>query len=502
MAEPPLPGLFQLTPFNAEFQADPHVVLDDLRARCPVHRDETAGAFILTRYADVRPLVSDRTLWRDPIRAEEAATMQRRFAPEEIADLPRGETTSILMLDDPDHARIRQPLAQALYARAAKFRPEVEHIVDETLDRIDASKPFDLMASFCVPIPIDVIASILGVDHARLGEFRRWSEAVIQGLNPFITEDQRKVMEASNTELTAYFLETFEDRRAHPRDDLISDMTRLQAEGAPLSDVELQINLAALLIGGNLTTTDLIGNGVRQLLLNPDELAKLKADPAIVKDVVEEILRFEPPVDITGRIASRDLEVGGCPVKASQSLMFSLRAANRDPEVFDEPHRFNVSRPHKPNVAFGGGAHICIGAPLARLEAQVALVKLFERFPNLRLADPDAPPTWRTLPFFRGLQRLDLMRALRPAVLAVSSYDASAMMPANEVVGEVECRGTRSSPWKRRPLNAHAARADATRLSVFGRQPERPARPPNSPPSSAKPCRERPSSPVRARPMP
>jgi hypothetical protein len=408
MAEEPLPGLLQLTPLNPAYQADPHVVLDDLRARCPVHRDEQTGSFVLTRYEDVRPLVSDLSLWRDPINAEEAAVMSRRFADVSASEVPRGETTSILMLDDPDHARIRQPLAQALYARAAKFRPEVEHIVDETLDRIDASKPFDLMASFCVPIPIDVIASILGVDHARLGEFRRWSEAVIQGLNPFITEEARVVMEQANTELTTYFLETFEDRRAHPRDDLISDMTRLQAEGAPLSDVELQINLAALLIGGNLTTTDLIGNGVRQLLLNPDELVKLKANPAIVRDVVEEILRFEPPVDITGRIASHDMEVGGCPVKAHQSITVSLRGANRDPDVFEEPHRFNVTRPKKPHVAFGGGAHICIGAPLARLEAQVALVKLFERFPNLSLANPDEPPAWRTLPFFRGLERLEL----------------------------------------------------------------------------------------------
>jgi cytochrome P450 len=409
MAEPPLPGLFQLTPFNPDFQADPHVVLDDLRARCPVHRDETAGSFILTRYADIRPLVSDRTLWRSPLHAEEAATMQRRFAEADLGDRPIGESTSILMLDDPDHARIRQPLAQALYARVAKFRPEVERIVDETLDEIDASGTFDLMTTFCIPIPIDVIASILGVDHSRLAEFRRWSEAVIQGLNPFITKEQRVVMERANTDLFAYFAETFEARRADPQDDLISDMTKLQAGGAPLSDLELQINLAALLIGGNLTTTDLIGNGVRQLLLNPAELEKLKADPGIVKDVVEEILRFEPPVDITGRIASRDLDVGGCPVKETQSLMFSLRAANRDPDVFDEPHRFNVSREHKPNVAFGGGAHICIGAPLARLEAQVALVKLFDRFPNLRLADPDQPPSWRTLPFFRGLERLDLI---------------------------------------------------------------------------------------------
>src|SRR5580658_8642362 len=205
MADAQLPGLLQLTPFNPEFQADPHVVLDDLRTRCPVRRDETVGSFILTRYADVRPLVSDRSLWRDPMRAEEAATMSRRFAPEAVADLPRGETTSILMLDDPDHARIRQPLAQALYARVAKFKPEVERIVDETLDAIDASRPFDLMTRFCIPIPIDVIASILGVDHSRLAEFRRWSEAVIQGLNPFINEDQRQVMVQANTELFDYF---------------------------------------------------------------------------------------------------------------------------------------------------------------------------------------------------------------------------------------------------------------------------------------------------------
>jgi len=408
MAEEPLPGLLQLTPLNPAYQADPHVVLDDLRARCPVHRDEQTGSFVLTRYEDVRPLVSDLSLWRDPINAEEAAVMSRRFADVSASEVPRGETTSILMLDDPDHARIRQPLAQALYARAAKFRPEVERIVDETLDRIDASKPFDLMANFCVPIPIDVIASILGVDHARLGEFRRWSEGIIQGFNPFITDEQKTVMEQSNEALGAYFDDAVDDRRAHPRDDLVSDMTRLQAEGAPLSDAELKINLAALLIGGNLTTTDLIGNGVRQLLLNPGELAKLKANPAIVRDVVEEILRFEPPVDITGRIASHDMEVGGCPVKAHQSITVSLRGANRDPEVFEEPHRFNVTRPKKPHVAFGGGAHICIGAPLARLEAQVALVKLFERFPNLRLANPDEPPAWRTLPFFRGLERLEL----------------------------------------------------------------------------------------------
>jgi cytochrome P450 len=408
MTSTPLPGIFQLTPLNPDYRDDPHIVLDDLRARCPVHRDETSGSFILTRYNDVRPLVSDRTLWRDPIRAEEAAVMSRRFVDDLETQTNRGETTSILMLDNPDHERIRQPLAQALYARVAKFRPEVERIVGEHLGAIDAAQPFDLMDAFCVPVPVDAIASILGVDRERLADFREWSEGVIQGLNPFRNDEQTARMEKASVALNAYFTETIAARRAGPRDDLISDMARLQAEGAPLSDIEVQINLTALLIGGNLTTTDLIGNGVRLLLLNPAELAKLKADPGIINAVVEEILRYEPPVDITGRIASEDIEVGGCPVKASQSMTFSLRAANRDPEVFDDPHRFDVSRKHRPHMAFGGGAHICIGAPLARLEAQVALMKLFERFPNLTFANPDQPASWRTLPFFRGLERLDL----------------------------------------------------------------------------------------------
>ncbi len=409
MTDTPLPGILELTPFNAVYQADPHVVLDDLRARCPAHHDTAFGSLFLTRYADVRAVVNNRNLWRDALRAEEGAVMQRRFLEQAPPGVPRTHISSILTLDDPDHARIRQPLAQALYARVAKVRPQVESLVDEVLDRLAGETAFDLMERFCVPIPIDAIGRILGVDPSRSAEFRAWSEGVIQGLNPLRTPEQTQAMEAASIALNDYFTELMAQRRAEPRDDLISDMVGLQAEGADVDDVELRINLQALLIGGNLTTTDLIGNTVRNLLLNPSELAKLRADPGIINAVVEEGLRFEPPVDITGRISSGDLEVGGCPVHQGQSITVSLRAANRDPEVFEDPHRFDVSRKHKPHVAFGGGAHICIGSPLARLETAVALLKLFERFPNLRLADPDEPPSWRTLPFFRGLQRLDVI---------------------------------------------------------------------------------------------
>ncbi|HEX4740626.1 MAG TPA: cytochrome P450 [Caulobacteraceae bacterium] len=402
-----VPFMFQLTPMNPPYREDPYAVLAELRARCPALKDEAYGSVILTRYDDVRSIVSDLTMWRDELKRDESV-LARLLAGAKLPEGPRSETTSILTLDDPDHARIRQPLAQALYARVARFRPEVERIVSETLDAIDASGPFDLMTSYCVPIPIDVIASILGVDSSRLVEFRAWSEGVIQSLNPFRNEEQTKAMDTARKALDDYFTRLIGERKADPRDDLISDMTRLQADGLAISDTELRINLQALLVGGNLTTTDLIGNAVRLLLKNPAELAKLKADPALINAVVEEALRYEPPVDATGRVASRDMEVSGCPVNQKEAFSLFLRAANRDPEVFENPDAFDVTRAKKPHVAFGGGAHICIGAPLARLEAQVALLRLFERFPNLRLADPDAAPVWRTLPFFRGLERLEL----------------------------------------------------------------------------------------------
>lgn len=397
-------GLLQMTPLNPAFNADQHGAYDNLRSKCPVYRDEFVGEFLVSRYADVRATLADRTLWRGAEHAEEAALMARRLLAEREAGGPR--TQSILTMDDPDHGRIRPPLAQALYARVAKFRPEVERIVDETLAGLEGRDQFDVLDDFAVPIPIDAIASILGVDKSRLADFRTWSEGVIQFLNPMRSEAQTAAMLSADEALSAYMNAAMADRRKNPKDDLITDMVRLQADGAPLKDEEISINLRALLVGGNLTTTDLIGNAIRLFILHPDQKKLLLENPALIAGAVEEALRFEPPVDITARIANRDIEIAGCPIRDRQAMVFMLRGANRDPDAFADPHRFDITRKGQPHVSFGGGAHICIGAPLARLEAQVAILKLLQRFPDMQLVEPDAPPQWRTLPFFHGLEHL------------------------------------------------------------------------------------------------
>ncbi len=406
-----LPSVFELTPLNPNFSEDPHVLLDRLRTECPVRRDEQAGLFLLTRYADVRGVLSDTTMWRGPERAEEAAVLTRAILNQNLEGrtVPRDEDGSgILLMDEPDHMRIREPFAKALYKRVARSKQLVEQVVREWLDRLESRDRFDAMAEFALHVPIDVIARLLGVDDSRLDEFRDWSEGVILVLNPFRSPEQTKHCVAAGNALSAYMRDLMDRRRKEPQDDLVSDMVRLQAEGAPLTDGEISSNLQGLLIGGNLTTTDLIGNAIWLLLKNPGELEKLKADPSLINSCVEEVLRYESPVDITGRIAPREMSVGGCPVHQSQSMFMSLRGANRDPAVFPEPHKFDIARKDAPHVAFGGGLHLCIGSPLARLEAQVALLMFFERFPAARFADPDAKPEWRALPFFRGLKEINV----------------------------------------------------------------------------------------------
>lgn len=408
MTEDALPGFVELTAADPAYSACPEARLAPLRRRCPVHADPLTGHVLLARHADARRLLADPALWRHPSRAR-PDTLFHRFTALRPVDpaVPPGERTSILMLDQPDHLRIRTPLQQAFHARVFRARPLVEEVVADVLEGLAGAPAFDLVAAFAEPVPIHAIARILGVAPERREEFRRWSEAIILTLNPLRTPEEDAAAIAATDALHAHFAELMAARRKVPADDLVTDLVQAQAAGAPLSDREILLNLTALLVGGNLTTTDLIASGVRLLLLNPEALARLRADPSLAAAAVEETLRLEGPVDVTPRIAPSDMEIAGVPVPAGTPVFALLRAANRDPEVFAEPDRFDLGRQAggaAPHLAFGGGAHSCIGAALARLEARVAFQRLFAAFPGLRLADE--APAWRSLPGFRGLARL------------------------------------------------------------------------------------------------
>ena len=396
-------SIVQISAFDPEARENPHPRLKALRETCPVMRDESVKTWLLTRYDDIRATVNDGTFVRQPSNAEEGS-LSRMFAD---PDDPQGRRSSILFQDNPDHARNRLPPMKAFYARIKKMEPELEAMIDRIIEEAPASGQFDLMEHIAVPIPILIIAHILGVDEDRLPEFRDWSEGVILSLNPMRTAEETDYMTASVEKLDAYFTHLMEERRQNPKDDLITDMVQAQAAGGDFEDDELRVNLQALLVGGNLTTTDLIGNGVWLFLTHPEQMEALKADPSLSSAAVEEVLRYEAPVQATSRIVSEDREVAGCPMKKSQPVFMSLAAANRDPSKFDNPDAFDITQKRASHVSFGGGAHICIGAPLARIEAKRVYQKLFERYPNMRLADQDI--VWRALPFFRGIERLDVL---------------------------------------------------------------------------------------------
>lgn len=400
MSKPPIDSMMEISAFDPVARDNPHPRLKSVREQCPVFRDEPIKTTFLTRYEDIRGIVNDRTLWRHPRHTEEGA-MARHLVDDEAEEGPG----SILFMDEPDHSRVRLPLAKAFYARINSKKAELEAIVDEVIDAAPASGQFDLMAEIAVPVPILIIARILGVEAERVDEFREWSEGVILSLNPVRTPEETEKLEWGATKLNEYFEELMAARREAPQDDLISDMVQLQGSGeANMTDEELRIQLQSLLVGGNLTTTDLIGNGVWLFLTNPEQMDALKADPSLAGQAVEEVLRYESPVGATSRVISDNRTVRGCPMTPHESVMVSLHAGNRDPDTFESPDVFDITKKNPSHIAFGGGSHICIGAPLARIEARRAFVRVFERYPNMTM--PEQELVWRPLPFFRGLEKL------------------------------------------------------------------------------------------------
>jgi cytochrome P450 len=392
--------------------ADPFPTLAALRESGPVHRVTMrpgVPVWVVTRYADVLAAFSDPRLSSDPHRTHEF---------DAILD---GDyfSRSMIGTDPPEHTRLRRLVSKAFTARRVEaLRPRVQRITDDLLDRISPRGRADLVAEFALPLPITVIGELLGVPESDRARFRSWTDEILDQPVDFRREQERVL--ANRRRMHGYLTDLIAAKRGHRGDDLLSALIDTSDEGDRLDEQDLMAMTFLLLIAGYVTTVNLIGNGTLALLRAPEQLARLRADPALVPGAVEEFLRFDGPVNpgVT-RYAAEDLEIAGVPIARGDIVLLATAAADRDPDRFADPDRLDVTAPDRGHLAFGHGIHYCLGAPLARLEAQVAFSALLARLPGLALAVPAEDLIWQAGGVLRGLRELPVVfRPSGPLVAA------------------------------------------------------------------------------------
>jgi cytochrome P450 len=400
--------MFEFSELNPNFRRDPQSMLDAQRARAPAERDQFIHAVYLTAYGLARDLLTDPFYSRNfDLASPENPVIAGVRAINEAVEPEFGKHATMLVMEDPDHARVRGIIAKAFLARAAHAKPLIERVVSAALARLEGRERFDVVSDYACRIPIHVLGPILGCDEERLDDLRAWTEAGQSAFDPTKSADDSNAAIEGRRGILRYFRALIAERRGKPGDDLVSDLIAAQAAGAPIDDGEILHNMFALLVAGHLTTADLIGNGVYLLLEHGDARAAIAADSALIAPAVDEMLRYEPPISTTARFVGHDGDIGGCPFHKGDGLAVSIIGANRDAAVFDDPHRFDIRRRPNPHLSFGAGAHMCVGAPLARAEGQEAIARLFARFPNLRRVDA-GEPEWRAVAGVRGLARLEV----------------------------------------------------------------------------------------------
>jgi cytochrome P450 len=421
---------------DPNFMADAYDTYADLRAKGPVTRvrfasgaeeeaSEDSGeqrgffgnqeTFFVTHYDEVIATLLDRRFSVDPRSGMTAEQVEQQEAqtPEEFRLLSR----SIISIDPPDHTRLRKLVQPSFTGRGIQaLRGSIQQVVDDLLDEAERDaaergeaapdRRMDLIEAFAYPFPVTVISDMLGIPRGDRETIRGWTEDLLRVDRGRVDEEVRTGLR----EFIDYLTELFERKRLAPADDMISRLVHAEEDGDVLDEDEVLATVFLMFLAGHVTTVNLVGNGVVALLTHPSQLAKLKADPSLAKGVVEETLRYWGPVDFIGRrIAREDVEVGGTVIPAGEQATVSLASANRDPERFADPDVFDITRADaNRHVAFGKGIHVCLGAPLARVEGQVAFDTLFRRYPDLRLAVPAEEVRWGGS-FLRGFARLPVL---------------------------------------------------------------------------------------------
>ncbi|MBZ0285455.1 MAG: cytochrome P450 [Anaerolineae bacterium] len=400
--------MVEFSPLSPEFQANPYPVYDMLRVNAPVFFWDQWGIWFLTRYEDCAALLKDARL------AHEIQNVMSReelgLPPEPPAEYqPYMEMVRGWMLfrDPPTHTRLRMLVHKAFTPRMVEnLRGRAQAITDRLLDAVQDKKQMDIIQDLAVPLPVTVIAEMLGVPTDEQDLFRGWSRDLAGTLELTDSPEVYERGTAATVAFSAYLRDLANARRKHPQDDLMSALVAAEEAGDKLTEQELIATCILLLVAGHETTTNLIGNGMLALLRHPEQLEKLRNDPVLIKPAIEEVLRYDSPVQMTSRMVMTDMEFQGQHLRKGSQVSFMLGAANRDPEQFANPDQLDISRESNPHLAFSNGIHYCLGAPLARLEGQIAISTLLKRLPKMGLLD-DAPP-YRPTYVLRGLKALPI----------------------------------------------------------------------------------------------
>ena len=393
--------------YSAEFRATTHETYARMREESPVHvqpgLDGETPIWFVTRYDDVVAVLTDNARFvLDPALAltpDELEAWNAEVKPDERVN------ENLLAKDGDDHRRLRRLVTKAFTPRIVEQqRPRIQEIADELIDRVAARGSMDLVDEYAFPLPITVIAELLGIPVDDQQRFREWSSNVV---TPALTPELQELAARRADEFVAYLDDLFAQRRAQPTDDLVSALVQAEDAGDHLSQKELYAMVVLLIVAGHETTVSLITNAVLALLSHAEHLAELRADPSLMPRAVEELLRYDSPVERTvTRWAAEDVELRGRRIERGDLVIAVIGSANRDDAQFADPDRLDLHRDAGRHIGFGRGPHYCLGAPLARLEAEIALRTLLDRLPGLRLAIAEDELYWRPIPLFRSLASL------------------------------------------------------------------------------------------------
>jgi cytochrome P450 len=389
-----------------EVRANPYSLYAKIRSQDPVHWDEIEGFWTLTRYDDVVSTLRDKQRFSKARGLKSALNRlpdEEREVAKPVFDV---YSRQMLFADPPYHTQLRGLVNKAFTPRiVARMEPHIQEVVDKMLDDVQESGRMDIIADLAYPLPATVILELLGLPIEERDQFKEWSDDFMATLgvvrhNPKVFEVARK----SVGDLTDYICDRRDQLLKDPQDDLLSELVIAEDQGNKLNRHEVVANSILLLVAGHETTTNLIGNGLLALMRHPDQMQKLKDDPSLIDSAVDELMRYDNPVQILWRVAKEDLKIGGKQIKEGQFVNVLVGAANRDPAHFPEPDRLDIEREAGRQVGFGLGMHYCVGAPLARLEGRIAIKTVLRRMPNLRLESEDL--TWQENPILRGLESL------------------------------------------------------------------------------------------------